>query len=394
MATPKPGEIRCPTCHRSTPPAAFCTQCGSAIPPDARIRPRGMDREELQDRIRARRSGADPYRRGVPADDDEAAYQRFEPEPEDSQARRPRQPETRREDHFHEAVSPAPPPPTSTPAEPPSLTRERDEWEQRPVGAGPSVPPTVVPPAPAPTPVAPIPPLTASEQPPYPAYEEPEYVDNFDDEAYEGEEYAYAEDWDDGRERRSGAGAFAILGVLALGVIALLGGALLAGIFGDGGTGEVVTSPSASASPAVSASAQPSESAAPSVSGSAGPSASAPASGEPVVFPDGFTADAQPCLPGSADNEGCDSNGASNSGSVQIWVGFKNGTDADVIGAALIGPEGNTLGTGSIDLADIACGSACNGYTYFNFANLGPGTYQVEITRNGQHASSTSFEVS
>jgi hypothetical protein len=386
MATPKPGEIRCPTCHRSTPPAAFCTQCGSAIPPDARIRPRGMDREELQDRIRARRSGAEPYRRGVPAENEEPGYQRFEPEPEDTRARRPRQPETRREDHFREPAAAPAPPPTSIPAEPPSLTRERDEWEDRPIGAGPSVPPVVVPPAPTPTPVAPIAPVTAEE--------EPEYVDNFDDEAYEGEEYAYAEDWDDGRERRSGAGAFAIVGFLALGVIALLGGALLAGIFGDGGTGQADTSPSATASAAVSASAQASESLAPSASASAGASASAPASGQPVVFPDGFTADAQPCLPGSAQLDGCNSNAAVNSGAVQIWVGFQNGTNQDVIGAALIGPDGNTLGTGSIDLADIDCGSSCKGYTYFNFSNLGPGTYQVEITRNGQHASSTSFEVS
>ncbi|HEU5326175.1 MAG TPA: hypothetical protein VFV59_09870 [Candidatus Limnocylindria bacterium] len=352
-----------------------------------------MDRDELQDRIRARRSGAEPYRRGVPAEDEELGYQRFEPEPEDTRARRPRQPETRREDHFREAAPP--PPPTSIPAEPPSLTRERDEWEDRPIGAGPSVPPTVVPPAPTPTPVAPIPPMTAAEQPPYEQYEDPEYVDNFDDEAYEGEEYAYAEDWDDGRERRSGAGAFAILGFLALGVIALLGGALLAGIFGgDGGTGQVDTSPSATASAAVSSSAQASQSVMPSASASAGASASAPASGEPVVFPDGFTAEAQPCLPGSAQLDGCDSNASVNSGAVQIWVGFQNGTNQDVIGAALIGPEGNTLGTGSIDLADIDCGSNCGGYTYFNFSNLGPGTYQVEITRNGQHASSTSFEVS
>ena len=84
MATPKPGEIRCPTCHRSTPPAAFCTQCGSAIPTDARARPRGMDRDELQDRIRARRSGGDPYRRGSDADEGTGIYERFEPDPTDS----------------------------------------------------------------------------------------------------------------------------------------------------------------------------------------------------------------------------------------------------------------------------------------------------------------------
>src|SRR5688572_22876711 len=116
MATPKPGEIRCPTCHRSTPPAAFCTQCGSSIPSDARARPRGLDRDELQDRIRARRSGGDPYRRGAATEDDYGAYERFEPRPEDAQAQYGPQPSARRIDYFEEreggggAASPIAPP--------------------------------------------------------------------------------------------------------------------------------------------------------------------------------------------------------------------------------------------------------------------------------------------
>ncbi len=124
MATPKPGEIRCPTCHRSTVPAAFCTQCGSAIPSDARIRPRGMDREELQDRIRARRSGGEPYRRGGTADEP-PGYERFEPEPEDAQARKAQRQDARRRDDLRDATdevetaSPAvPPPPTPAAAQP------------------------------------------------------------------------------------------------------------------------------------------------------------------------------------------------------------------------------------------------------------------------------------
>ena len=28
MPTPKPGQIRCPTCQQPTPPAAYCTQLG------------------------------------------------------------------------------------------------------------------------------------------------------------------------------------------------------------------------------------------------------------------------------------------------------------------------------------------------------------------------------
>ncbi|HEX2883760.1 MAG TPA: hypothetical protein VHQ42_04230 [Candidatus Limnocylindria bacterium] len=394
MATPKPGEIRCPTCHRSTPPAAFCTQCGSAIPADARARPRGMDRDELQDRIRARRSGGEPFRRGGVADEP-PGYERFEPEPEDSRARRAALPDERRRDHFGDiaagagagagaaaagAAGAGPSEPEGWPSEPrptgvedqPSLTRDRDEWL---------------------TPTAPSPPVTRAADPATQAEpvaaDEMAHVDNFDDEAYD---YEY-DAWEEPEERRSGTGALAILGFLALGVLALLGGALLGGVFDDpgGGVGQVSPTPS----PAVTSSAAPSASAsaAPSQAPSTAPSGSPGASGGPIVFPDGFAAEAQPCLPGSATGSGCSSNAAINSGAVQIWVGFDNGTDQDVIGAALIGPEGNTLGTGSIDLVDIDCGANCSGYTYFNFSNLEPGAYQVEVTRNGEPAASTSFTV-
>jgi len=87
MSTPLPGQIRCPTCHRSTPPAAFCTQCGTAIPASFRARPRGLDREELQDRIRVHRPGDAAFRRGSTVGEaavaGQSAYQPFRPEPED-----------------------------------------------------------------------------------------------------------------------------------------------------------------------------------------------------------------------------------------------------------------------------------------------------------------------
>ena len=63
------------------------------------------------------------------------------------------------------------------------------------------------------------------------------------------------------------------------------------------------------------------------------------------------------------------------------------------IGAIVEAPDGTTADQ-SIDLARIGCGSACNGYTWFSFSNLEPGTYEVRITRNGEPASDTSFEVS
>jgi len=390
MATPKPGEIRCPTCHRSTPPAAFCTQCGSAIPSDARIRPRGMDRDELQDRIRQRRSGGDPYRRGTPADD-RAGYERFEPDATDAHATRSAPAGERREDYFDDAAAAGsagadsldPGEPGSWPAEdrPPDITRDRDDWA-RPAaaaaGAAASLPPEdVAAPLPSDIPMGDEQPGANAEVP-------------YDDAAYDDDAYAYGyEEWREPERESSGAGMFAILGFLALGLLALGAGAVLAGVFGSAGVGEA-PSPSPSSTPVVSVAPSPSVSVTPSVS--AAPSGSPGASGGPVVFEDGFTAAAQPCFPGSVGADGCDSNGVSNSGAVDIWVGFTNGNARDVIGAILEAPDGTTADQ-SIDLTRIGCGRSCNGYTWFSFSNLDPGTYEVRITRNGEPAGETTFEV-
>lgn len=387
MATPKPGEIRCPTCHRSTPPATFCTQCGSAIPTDARIRPRGLDRDELQDRIRARRSGGDPYRRGGALSDEPGGYQRFEPEPEDRAALRAHSEDAPRRDLLPEA--PAPPPLRRGEARDaaavaggaaafrPDLTREHDDWvapgtDDSGASAG----------APYLAPVS-----------DYREESDPEF-DYADSDAGYSDDYREWEE--DPRDRRSsGAGALAILGFLALGVLALLGGAVIAGVFGgDPQTGQADVSPTTSISsePVASSSADqtpaPTESEAPTATG-------APReTGDPIEFPDGFAAEVQPCLPGSADVDGCDSNGSNNGGSVVIWVGFTNGTGEDVISAQVV-PEGGTPeGTGTMDLARLGCESSCNGWTYFPFENLTPGTYQVLVTRNGDPAGETSFVVS
>lgn len=223
------------------------------------------------------------------------------------------------------------------------------------------------------------------------------YVDNYDDAAYEEQGYAFEyDDWEDERDRRSsGAGAFAILGFLALGVLALLGGAVLAGVFSpDPNVGG--TDPTLTPSPSIIESVPPSASAAPSADVSAAPSVAPPASGDPVVFPDGFTAVAEPCLPGTIrrDGSGCDANAATNAGSLEIYVGFRSGSSDDVIGAKILAPEGNQVYEGSVDLGNIpGCGNVCNGWTYFQVGNLEPGTYEVEITRNGDLAGTTSFEV-
>ena len=383
MATPKPGEIRGPTCHRSTPPAAYCTQCGSAIPSDARARPRGMDRDELQDRIRARRSGGEPYRRGGPADD--AGYQRFEPEPEDAGVVREQPIDQQRPDYFDDSAAP-PPPVASDRAD---LTRDTDDWTT-------PVPAAAAAAAADSSETAPVDDdraaaaAAAAATGAVAADDEP--LESYDYDDAVGYPYEY-DAWEDRRERRSGSGAFAIIGFLALGVLALAAGAVLAGVFSAGG-GVAQETPT----PEILESEAPSVSEAPSLAPSVAPSAEASAapveSWEPVVFADGFTAEAQPCFPGSASQDGCNSNGAQNGGVVDIWVGFKNGNASDVIGAAIIGPDGNILTEGSIDLANIGCGANCTGWTFFNFRNLEPGTYQVRVTRNGELASSTNFEVS
>ena len=391
MATPKPGEIRCPTCHRSTAPAAFCTQCGSAIPQDARARPRGMDREELQGRIRARRSGGEPYRRGT-SDGAAGGYERFEPDPNDAQVRRGRGSDDRRRDYLDEgatavggaaagaAGSDAPPPRVE---ERRDLTREPDHWR-----------------TPAPSSAAPVPSAPHADDPAAPTADyvpdpRASRVDYVDDDAYDADAPYEYDDWEDERERRSGVGALAILGFLALGVLALLGGAVLAGVFnGDPGVGQ------ASPSTSVAVSEEPEISIAPSVapsvaaSGVPGPSGSPAVSGAPVVFPDGFTAEAQPCIPGSVGSNGCNSSGAVNNGQVEIWVGFENGSPEDVVGVEIVGPAGNTVADVSIDLVRIQCQRPCTGYTFFNFTNLEAGQYQVRVTRNGEAASATSFVVS
>ena len=290
------------------------------------------------------------------ADEGTGGYQRFEPEPEDSQARRSPRPGEQRHDALDEgAAAAAAVPPVAEP-EFPDITRESEDWSDRP---------SLVPP---------LPPLSPVEEPPRYA-EEPAYVDNYDDDAaYDEAGYPYEyEEWDDRRERQSsGAGAFAILGFLALGVLALGLGAVFAGVIGgDPSTGGI--DPTLTPSPTIEESATPAPTATPSATATANPSASAGASGEPVVFPDGFTAQTQPCIPGSAGTQGCGSNARSNSGNVWIWVGFQSGTSDDVIGAEIIGPDGTTVGTGSIDLASIRCGRSCNGWTYFQFGNLAAG---------------------
>ena len=118
-----------------------------------------MDRDELQDRIRQRRSGGDPYRRGGVADEGVGGYQRFEPEPGDAQARRSLRPGEQRHDALDErdaiddegaaaGAAAAAAAASSSPFEPPDITRETDDWTERE---------SLVPPLPPSEPVVPAP---------------------------------------------------------------------------------------------------------------------------------------------------------------------------------------------------------------------------------------------
>ena len=380
MATPKPGEIRCPTCHRSTPPAAFCTQCGSAIPSDARIRPRGMDRDELQERIRARRSGGEPYRRGGSADDPSGAYERFQPEPTDAQAAR--RAADRRADHFDEATPGAAGEARSRDEDRGELTRDRDEWA---------------------APAAAVGAAGASWATPDEgsAYEpEPARVDNYTEPAYDDEagDYPYEYDeWQHEPERRSsGAGAFAILGFLALGVLALLGGAVLAGVFGDNG-GVAQESPT----PSLTASLAPAISVAPSVAPSAPPS-EAPgtsgdpvASGDPVVFDDGAMFEVQACATNEMSFAGCAQQAEFFSGgSFVAWVGFSGASGSDTL-LLVLRQDGAAVADSEFVLGNppFGCTSDCTGYARQGFTGLPPGEYTVELLRNGDPAHAISIGV-
>ncbi len=383
MATPKPGEIRCPTCHRSTPPAAFCTQCGSAIPSDARIRPRGMDREELQDRIRARRSGGDPYRRGGAAEET-PGYERYEPDPADAAAtRRGQRAEARRADYFDDAAEPATAPDRA------DLTRDRDDWE-RPSDAGSA--------AAAGTAAA-----AASEAwTPAPdedgAIYEPEPLrpDNYVEPDYEDGEYPYEYDqWEEPERRPSGAGAFAILGFLALGVLALLGGAVLAGVFGDDdGIADATPSPSLVASLEPEVSVAPSV--APSVDASADPDPSdAPtASGDPVVFGDGAVFEVQVCASNEMSFDGCAQQAEFVSGGAFVtWIGFSQASASDTL-LLVLRQDGAAVGDAEFQLGPtFNCSDPCTGYARQGFTGLQPGEYTIELLRNGEPAHAISIGV-
>jgi hypothetical protein len=392
-------------------------------------RPRGLDRGELDARIRSRRVDQ-PYRRGGYPDEWEAGaapgYQPFAPEPEDELAQRhdadgAPSPVV---DNFTERSEPGPeewpheedlPPATPASAAPPA--ESADPWRRGrevpdepprereslvpPIGATPVAP--IVEPAPTvePAPVAArVDPWASRPVEPPPAVEDPEYGMN-DEEGWPADEPYYVPA-DDGAGERRGGSALPIIGFVALGVIALLLGVFFSNLFGDDqqvarttpsptATHTVAATPSASETPAASSSA------APSVSGQ--PNAS---EGPPITFPDGFVARTEPCV-SQPNSNGCNADGATNSGEIWVFIDFESGRRDDVIGMTIVDDAGGVVAQASIELSELGGGGCpanapCNGWLLFPgfgtpYSGLEPGDYRIRINRNGLPAAEADFTV-
>jgi hypothetical protein len=194
----------------------------------------------------------------------------------------------------------------------------------------------------------------------------------------------------DGDDGNSGISGLVFVAFLGLGVLALLGGAILGGVF-DGPTAEATPTPSLVGEATPTPEPTPTPSASPSA-----PATAAGPSPTPAVTPppaaDGFIARAEPCdeQPSSST---CDSSGAENNGDVWILVSFRHAQPSDVIGVTVHDESGTTVEQGSIPLNFCGTNTDCAGYTYFFFSDLGDGDYDVRATRNGTEVATASFTV-
>ena len=149
--------------------------------------------------------------------------------------------------------------------------------------------------------------------------------------------------------RASGAGgvsAAMFAGFLGLGVLALLVGGLLGGLFG-GGPPSALETPSPSPSPTLLALPSPTLSVPPTA---AQPTpTSVPTPEGPTVFPDGFTAMAEPCLE-EPTRRTCGSSGATNAGHVWILVSFRHAKPEDLVEVVVLASDGRVVGTNGVHL--------------------------------------------
>jgi hypothetical protein len=331
------------------------------------------------------RPGDAPFRRGAPVGEASAtasAYETYRPEPEDdlvlsgaeAAEEAPHVDNTPPGFDERPVVVPepiAPPPPVRIFRDPP-----RPAARPRAVPAAPAA--DAAPPPPVPPPVV----STAAEQ-----FEAPEQP--YD--PAEPYDYRYPppeEEWD---RRRSGVGPMAIGGFVLLGILAIGVGAFMSGLFSGGVALESPSStPRVSSAPSQAPSLEP-------TAGQSQPLATPNPSGGPVVFPDGFTARTEPCAEEPSSDDGCGSSGATISGgSVWVWVGWREGSDADTIGATIVDAAGTAVADGHIPLSSIGksgCGSSCNGWARFKFSGLAVGNYTIRVDRNGTLAAEASFTV-
>jgi hypothetical protein len=332
-----------------------------------------MDRDELEERLRTRRPGDPAFRRGGPIAERPEAYEPFAPEPEDQLAVRPEEPVPAATPHiddtpagFDEAAAAA------TSAAWPRQERQAEPPEPEP------------PPVPA--------------QPYYEEPYEPGQGGEPDEPAYDAQEepYAYAPVPPPPREGRprGGSTALPIVGFAALSVLAVGVGFALSGILTGGATGRASPTPLASILPSVEPTSNPTAE----PTGSVGATATVEPTDGPITFPDGATAEVQPCATGDMGFDGCVVDGTTlRRGSVWIWLGFDDARADDVFEVRLLS-AGQTLDVQEKDaLNDVLagdCPSVCGGYLIgAAYANLDPGEYQVVLRRNGDFADSATFTV-
>jgi hypothetical protein len=328
-----------------------------------------MDRDALEERLRMRRPGDRAFRRGGPIAERPEAYEPFAHEPEDHLAVRPETPAPAATPHiddtpegFDEAAVAA----TST-------AWPRQEWQ-----------------AEAPEPEPPPPPAQPYSEEPYQPYQGEPYEPAYD---AQEESYAPVPPPRDGRPR-GGSTALPIVGFVALSVLAVGVGVALSGILTGGATGRASPTPLASAAPSIEATSKPTAQ----PTGSGGATATPEPTDGPITFPDGATAEVQPCATSDMGFDGCVVDGTTlRKGSVWIWLGFDDARADDLFEIRLLS-AGQTLNVQEKDALndELAgdCPSVCGGYLIgAAYANLEPGEYQVVLRRNGDFADSATFTV-
>jgi hypothetical protein len=323
-----------------------------------------------------------PFRRGVPVGDPgEQPFRAepFRPEPEDELVRQPGATGGEVEPRVDNTPAgfddrPVEPPPPASPvfAAPPAPTPPPQALRVEPPR---SAPPPVPVPAAVPEP---------EEEPVWPAADEDypaadAYVRQYRESAYREEP----------EQQRSGlVGPLAVVAFVALGVMAIGVGAVISGILGGAAQSTPSPTPSVSQAPA---STVPSIAPSPTVSVIPTPSA-APTPQQPVVFPDGFSARVEPCAEQPVSIDGCQSDGSTITGdTVWVFIGFHQGGEGDTLSVSILDSNATSVRDGDIDLGGIC--SSCNGYVRFRFSGLTAGSYTISVERNGEFADEATFVV-